>query len=64
MTEFFEVGDKVILNSGGPIMTITSLVEQNDRTVLMCSWTRRDGTPDRSTFDRRTVSLLVKEGPR
>lgn len=62
MAEFFEVGDKVILNSGGPIMTIITLIsDQPGPDVLVCVWTHSNGVSARERFDRRTVSLLVQE---
>ena len=58
MAEFFEVGDKVILNSGGPIMIITKIIDDG---ILVCSWVLTTGVYIRDQFDRRTVSLLVRE---
>ncbi|NHZ93533.1 DUF2158 domain-containing protein [Massilia sp. CCM 8733] len=52
----FQVGDKVVLNSGGPVMTVTSLVGYDGN--LVCEWANGEET-DHSCFP---PAVLVRAG--
>lgn len=40
----FKVGDVVMLNSGGPLLTVAALTEKDDGdTIVGCGWFTREG---------------------
>jgi uncharacterized protein YodC (DUF2158 family) len=45
----FNVGDKVKLNSGGPIMTVTQTGEHEDG-LVMCAWFNSSGKAQEQLF--------------
>jgi uncharacterized protein YodC (DUF2158 family) len=55
MADQLKVGDTVRLNSGGPLMTVTGIGDQEGgRTLIWCSWFTND-KEDRATFPMAAV---------
>ena len=50
----FEIGDVVVLKSGGPLMTIESFDENNR---LYCVWFDKDGNQQFNYFIKETVRV-------
>jgi len=61
--EKLKVGDVVVLNSGGPLMTVTSAVEpifstEPDRPVKVnCAWANESGKIERASFPVECLRL-------
>jgi uncharacterized protein YodC (DUF2158 family) len=51
----FLIGDKAILNSGGPVMEIIG-ISRNGR--VWCEWKRRDGYIDEASFDQAMLTKV------
>ena len=55
--EDLEVGKVVVLNSGGPDMTITKIKEVTDFTMVTCTWVGVAHRPDYAEFDSRCIKV-------
>lgn len=53
----FKVGDVVLLRSGGPKMTITSLPSQHFSGIL-CEWFDRTGVPAQARFPAESLKKV------
>lgn len=51
----FEVGDIVILKSGGPPMTVTETWEDDGVEMARCSWFLRNGKREEDVFPCATI---------
>lgn len=52
----FKIGDRVVLKSGGPDMTVTNVGDQMGRLMVWCSWF--DGMkPSAATFPPDALEL-------
>ena len=54
MTEEFEVGDRVRLKSGGPLMTVAS-IDETDTHGVWCQWFQDDGKLESDYFKPTTL---------
>lgn len=59
MKKEFKIGDLVVLNSGGPVMTIISPDEQFSR--VKCAWFTREGELRESHFKEETIRKTRNE---
>lgn len=50
MPDTFEIGDTVVLKSGGPIMTVTAVGDRKGRLNVWCSWFDRDDNEKTGIF--------------
>jgi uncharacterized protein YodC (DUF2158 family) len=50
----FQLGDVVILNSGGPAMTVIGLGSDNR---AQCKWKRADGQDEEASFPVEAIRL-------
>lgn len=65
----FSIGDQVILNSGGPVMTVIGVEAGDPNDHAWCRWNRSNGTTDRGSFPQaalkkhsETVSSVASGG--
>ncbi len=55
MSRFFKIGDLVRIKSGGPMMVVTEVGENQDgKPIVTCTWTDED-KPEVGTFPADTV---------
>lgn len=58
-------GDSVVLNSGGPWMTVVEITtpgRDKDNSDAVVWWRAADGTPQIAEFDLRCVKLVARGG--
>ena len=59
----FSIGDVVVLNSGGPAMTIVDFTgPAGDKSYFVCSWFDEMDHECRSHFCDKCIQKLEKEG--
>ncbi len=49
----FKVGDSVFLNSGGPLMTVSS--NADDGCLCVCEWFDHHGNPRRHSYEEKML---------
>lgn len=63
MTERIDVGDRVILKSGSPRMTVSERDDsfEDGHVLIRCVWFNDKREPQRDHFDERTLRKAIGE---
>ena len=61
MAQEFKVGDVVQLKSGGPLMTVTYVGEQDGAPRVWCSWFVNNTKEEKGTFPPAALTAVSDE---